>query len=471
MANTTWKQVVLDTADAYREANGTTDKIPVGQLADKVRAGAGTPYEGDNPLTIGQSGFTFPAKTLLKDGLQIINGVNGEDLTDTVADQTTAVEELMKMVSRKIAMNNGEGQYVWKKYDADMNLVGYVVSAYEDEYLGEISEYATLEVGSSVFLNVNGEQREFIVVNQGKPSSLYDDSCDGTWLMMKDVYELRAWDNAINDYQDSDIHAYLNSTFFDSLDSDTKASIKQVKLPYHAGNGSGGSVASGSNGIPSKVFLLSGYEVGWTNSTNQYFPVDGACLSYFSGTSATDAKRIGNYEGEDVNWWLRSPYTNNTTVTWRVSKTGGYAYDNCSTSYGIRPTLILPTRLPAFIDGYWYELMEEGVTGIDFGEVILTEDTSAITISHKLGKKPSNALLVANGITINSSTSVSSALVLATKIISSINASTSVAYGYNVKGTQAINRVSASAFTLNENDIVISYSKLVKGSYLWFVFE
>jgi hypothetical protein len=103
--------------------------------------------------------------------------------------------------------------------------------------------------------------------------------------------------------------------------------------------------------------------------------------------------------------------------------------------------------------------------------VILTEDTSAITISHKLGKKPSNALLVANGVTINPSTSVKSALVLATKVISSLSASSGVAYGYYVPATQAINRVGASAFTLNENDIVISYSKLVKGSYLWFVFE
>lgn len=119
MANTTWKQVVLDTADAYREANGTTDKIPAGQLADKVRAGAGIPYEGENPLTIGQDGYNFPAKTLLKDGLQIVNGVNGEDLTDTAADQTAAVAELLKMVNRKVAENNGIGEHVWKKYEAD----------------------------------------------------------------------------------------------------------------------------------------------------------------------------------------------------------------------------------------------------------------------------------------------------------------------------------------------------------------
>ena len=40
--------------------------------------GGGKPYTGVNPLTIGQEGYTYPAKTLLKDGLQIINGVNGD---------------------------------------------------------------------------------------------------------------------------------------------------------------------------------------------------------------------------------------------------------------------------------------------------------------------------------------------------------------------------------------------------------
>ena len=125
--STTWKQVVLDTADAVREANGSTAKIPVGQLADKVRAGAGIPYEGENPLTIGQDGYNCPAKTLLKDGLQIVNGVNGEDLTGTAAEQTLAVENLLKMVNRKVAENRGVGQYVWRRVPVqDGTPLGYV---------------------------------------------------------------------------------------------------------------------------------------------------------------------------------------------------------------------------------------------------------------------------------------------------------------------------------------------------------
>ncbi len=39
-------------------------------------------------------------------------------------------------------------------------------------------------IGSKVKLNFGGSPRDFIVVHQGKPSSLYDDSCNGTWLLM-----------------------------------------------------------------------------------------------------------------------------------------------------------------------------------------------------------------------------------------------------------------------------------------------
>ena len=48
-------------------------------------------------------------------------------------------------------------------------------------------------VGSIVKLKVGGAAKEFIVVHQGKPSSIYDESCKGTWLLMKDIYENRKW--------------------------------------------------------------------------------------------------------------------------------------------------------------------------------------------------------------------------------------------------------------------------------------
>lgn len=203
-----------------------------------------------------------------------------------------------------------------------------------------------IAVGSSVYLMENGVAAEYLVVNQGKPSgsSLYDDSCDGLWLLRKDLYGSRKWHSSDrNNYEDSTIHSYLNRTFLGLFDSDIQAVVKQVKIPYVYGTGSGGFVASGANGLSAKIFLLSGYEVGWTQSTNSYFPIDGACLSYFSGTAATDSKRIGYLNGTLSVWWLRSPYTVNTGSAWYVNANGGYGSINCSNLYDIRPALVLPS--------------------------------------------------------------------------------------------------------------------------------
>lgn len=207
-------------------------------------------------------------------------------------------------------------------------------------------------VGDIVKLNVGGVAVDFIVVHQGNPNtSLYDASCDGTWLLMKNVYEKNKWHNSnSNSYKASTIHTYLNGTFWNLLDADIKAQIKTVKIPYVNGTGSS-AVASGSSGLSAQIFLLSGYEVGWTQSTNKYFPIDGACLSYFSGTSATDSKRIAYLNGTATSWWLRSPGTNHTSAAWFVSTNGAYELLGCANPCGVRPALILPSNLGVEEDG------------------------------------------------------------------------------------------------------------------------
>lgn len=213
---------------------------------------------------------------------------------------------------------------------------------------------STKAVGSTVKLKVNGTAKEFIVVHQGKPSSLYDDSCNGTWLLMKDIYENRVWQSGnINKYESSDIHTYLNNTFLNLFESNIRDAIKQVKIPYRKNGGSGGTDQSGANGLSAKIFLLSGYEVGWTTSDYSYFPVDGAKLSYFesgTGTSANN-KRIANLNGSAAYWWLRSPSTNLTSSVWGVGSSGDCNVSYASGSGGIRPALILPSTLLVSDDG------------------------------------------------------------------------------------------------------------------------
>lgn len=213
---------------------------------------------------------------------------------------------------------------------------------------------STKAVGSTVKLKVNGTAKEFIVVHQGKPSSLYDNSCDGTWLLMKDIYENRQWHNSnVNNLENSTIHSYLNGTFLNLFESNIRDAIKQVKLPYRKNGGSGGSDQSGANGLLCKIFLLSGYEIGFTTSDNSYFPVDGAKLSYFEAGTGSSAlnKRIAYLNGSAAYWWLRSPHTYYTNYVWYVYSNGDYSYSGASNSYGIRPALILPSTLLVSDDG------------------------------------------------------------------------------------------------------------------------
>ena len=215
--------------------------------------------------------------------------------------------------------------------------------------------YVTLSskaIGSTIKLKVNGSAKDFIVVHQGKPSSVYDDSCNGTWLLMKDIYENRAWHSSnTNDYANSTIHSYLNSTFLNLFESNIKNAIKQVKLPYRKGSGTSTTVTSGSNGLSAKIFLLSATE---TSFSFLYMPSgEGAELAYFKGCAdnSSDSKRVAKLNGSATDWWLRSPNCNDFSSALRVYSRGDWYSGLCSVSHGLRPALILPSTLLVSDDG------------------------------------------------------------------------------------------------------------------------
>ena len=216
--------------------------------------------------------------------------------------------------------------------------------------------YVTLSskaIGSTIKLKVNGSAKDFIVVHQGKPSSVYDDSCNGTWLLMKDIYENRQWHSSnTNDYANSTIHSYLNSTFLNLFESNIKNAIKQVKLPYRKGSGTSTTVTSGSNGLSAKIFLLSATETSFNFSS--YMPSgEGAELAYFKGCAdnSSDSKRVAYLNGSAAVWWLRSPYCNYFSNALYVDSNGDWYSYYCSNSGGIRPALILPSTLLVSDDG------------------------------------------------------------------------------------------------------------------------
>lgn len=208
---------------------------------------------------------------------------------------------------------------------------------------------SSLAVGSTVKLMEGGTAVEYLVVNQGIPenSSLYDASCDGTWLLRKDIHSSRVWNtNNVSTYANSDIDTWLNGDFFNNFGEIEKKVIKQVKIPYCVGGGNN-TINSVDNGLRRKIILLGDYEIGFTASITKYFPIDGAKLSYFESGIITSAnnKRIAYLNGSAAIWVLRSPFTVSTSGVCVVTAAGdSSSYVHAGSSHGIRPALVLPSN-------------------------------------------------------------------------------------------------------------------------------
>lgn len=209
-------------------------------------------------------------------------------------------------------------------------------------------------VGSVVKIKENGTRVNYLVVHQGKPSSIYDESCNGTWLLRQDIAEERIWNaDPKNTLESSEAHVYLNDTWLNRYDVDVRSAIKRVKIPYRKNGGTGGTDQNGANGLSCRIFLLSGYEVGFSTSDFKYTPRDGDRLSYFeSGADASaQAKRVAKLSGAASPWWLRSPNTSSDDTMLIVTASGWYSTARSVVSRGVRPAFVLPSNLLVNSDG------------------------------------------------------------------------------------------------------------------------
>lgn len=260
---------------------------------------------------------------------------------------------------------------------------------------------STKAVGSIVKIKVNGAAKDFIIVHQGLPSSAYDASCNGVWVVMKDIYTTMKWDGSNNDYLNSDMTAYLNGTFISLIDADIRNAIKQVKIPYT--NYSNNNVMSGSNGLSCKVFLLSGTEVGFSGVS--YMNTEGAKLSYFNSAS----KRIAYNGSSAAEWWLRSPGASNSDRVWSVKSDGSDGYWGCSNAFGVRPAFVLPSELVVSDDGTVSTNTAPAINAsstnlgeknapFNFGYTVTDADGDTLTVTEKLdGKTTATRTGVASG--------------------------------------------------------------------------
>lgn len=230
-----------------------------------------------------------------------------------------------------------------------------------------------IPVGERVFIRVNGVWTEFLVANQGIPSGhagidMYDSSCNGTWLLMKDIYVVMPYSRWLT-YAETDFHEYLNTTFLKLLDTGVQNAIIEAKIPYE-----GYEVITGGadfplrpleNGLSAKIFVLSYGEAdiaarGYTDGYENYNWRDGYALSFFhkpdtDSTSGGAARedRIAYFEGKAHSWYVRNQHRSPLHL---IGEDGSGVTVSMSThpECGIRPAMIMPfeTRVSKTSDHY-----------------------------------------------------------------------------------------------------------------------
>lgn len=253
------------------------------------------------------------------------------------------VDNAAHKVSKLYVGINGQARRVTKVY-LGVNGAARLVYSYG-------VPVSNLGVGNTVQIQVNGTYRNFLIVHQGNPNtSIYDGSCNGTWLLMQDIY-MNGQFNTSNStpYWNTWVHSYLNGTFLNLIEANVRNQIKQAIIPW---NENGSSSASknhiGAGGISAKVFLLSHLELGYKHVylTTKY----GSVLSYFNGCAAkgADAKRVAYLNGRATEWWSRSPSSYNYEYYTQTDGGGDISSSDLVSAYpskskGIRPALILPS--------------------------------------------------------------------------------------------------------------------------------
>nr|DAF65712.1 MAG TPA: hypothetical protein [Bacteriophage sp.] len=206
-----------------------------------------------------------------------------------------------------------------------------------------------------VELTASNEDTPFVVVHKGIPSDLYDESCNGVWLLSFWAALSGKW-TTNRMYADSNFDVKLNTTFYSKIAPNIQPLIKEVKIPYY-----NGTYQTGASGLARKVFPLNKVEIGMLENASY-----GAKLDWFGRDDTADSsgKRIAyKYNVNDPSFWRRSysttgedywprPTDNNSVMAF-VSDTGTsgtVSYDN--TYYASRPAFVMSPDVEVTQDGH-----------------------------------------------------------------------------------------------------------------------
>lgn len=188
--------------------------------------------------------------------------------------------------------------------------------------LGDLAE------GTLITINESGAPVEFYVAKQNYEEGLNGDG--RTLVVRKDVHSDQVWDaENVNAYAESDIDAWFNGTYKNTLSRAVQTMIGTTEFYYTLGNNHN-SVSS----LERAVFALSLTELGYSH---RYANTEGSALPIAS------TLKIAYQNGSPTYQWTRSPLTSNTGSAWGLNPNGNIYSVICDDSYGSRPAFTLPS--------------------------------------------------------------------------------------------------------------------------------
>ena len=235
-----------------------------------------------------------------------------------------------------------------------------------------VQRLGDVAVETVVKLNEGGSPVNYIVVQQGSPSSDYVGFANVTSVMRQDIHSNRAFE--YRNYAMSVIHSWLNGDYLNSLDADIRANVMTVKIPYSPSDET--TVSAGANGLSTKAFLPSLKEL---NLTSSYANNMGATLSYFSG--AHSEKRIAKLNGYADHYWTRNPRTNLDDYFFDIDINGDASYYPARYNEGVRPILPLNSNLWVLADGTLITNQPPTAPGSIAVTGVVRGETAAITLT------------------------------------------------------------------------------------------
>ena len=187
-------------------------------------------------------------------------------------------------------------------------------------------------VGDELISLYNGREIiwEVIGINVDTPSD--NNFTHSMTIQTKDIIENRVWYSANdNRYINSNIRAYLNSSFLNKLDPELSSVIGLVNKKVAVRNAIGG-----QDSFSDKVFLLSQKEVdlGDEGVTTGEF-----VYPFYSGKG--NANRIKNLNGSASPWWLRSPMAVSPFLVRIVLADGSFHQLRANLAYGVSPACVI----------------------------------------------------------------------------------------------------------------------------------